>query len=256
MKKIIRLTIIGTGAELGAGVIDDPELNRTIIRQIENDFLQSSMYLEDGTDFCLSNYTDILTIYGPSTSGATVLLEQTTDIDKEEYDRDYEELFSSAIDETEINEFISSYPGLEKFDLSIYSKDSLLFFNQKIEKRIHYPVLFELSEHEELDLSNVYIGSMDVDMIAPGEIIEDFLYIPKDKAMEYMKEYLKEQYDQELSFGEILTDIYYDAPELKAKIRAHHLIPNEDTEGKGYYENDYIRVMDLDNNILFENENY
>jgi len=253
MKMIIKLTVINAGGEFTGGFVTDSDVKENLREKMESGSVNSWMDFDDGTDFETSSYTDIFHQYGPHVPGAIIQLEETTDIDEDEYSRSYEEYFSDDIDETEINQFSSSNPYLCDIDKSNYSDDDLVVFSRKIEKRIHYPVLFEVDTKDDLVLSNIYIGSMNMDeTISNDEIIEDFLYIPKNKAIEYTKEFLKDNYDNDDLLVDYISEIYSEDHELKEKIRSNHLMLPEDIEGKGEWEDDYVKITDLNGEVLFE----
>ena len=257
MKKIVRLTIINAGGEFTGGVVTDQGIKEKLRKNIDDSFVNSFMEFDDDTYFEASNYTSILHCYGPNVPGSTILLEESFDIDAEDdYERDYEEILSEEIDETEINQFTSSNPCADG-NSSDYSDDDLIFYSQKIEKRIHYPVMIGIENGEEFELSDVYIGSMNMDEAISGdEIIEDVLYIPQDKAEDYTKEYLGDEWSADSLLGEFIGEIYSETPELKEKIRSKHLLYPRDVEGKGEWENDYVKVTALDGEVLFEDGIY
>ncbi|MDD2366978.1 MAG: hypothetical protein PHN84_12520 [Desulfuromonadaceae bacterium] len=254
MKKIIKLTVINAGGEFTGGVIADEYTKEMLREKINEGSVDTSMKFDDETFFEASDHTSILHNYGPNIPGATILIEESHDIDKEDdYDREYDEISSSDIDETEVNQFSSSNPCFDD-DTSDYSEDDLVFYSKKNEKRIQYPIVIEI-DGDGFELSNVYIGSMNMDETISGdEIIEDVLYIPKNKAIEYTKEYLKDDYDSECSLIECLSDIFCNSElsELKEKIRNNHLIVPEEIEGKGEWENNYIKITDINGEVLFE----
>lgn len=257
MKKLIRLTVINAGGEFTAGVIDDQEIKDKLRKKIDEGSVNTFMEFDDETYFEASNYTNILHQYGPNVPGSVVMTEESFDVDTEDdYDRNYEEISSDDIDDTDVKRFTSSNPYPEG-GTSGYAQDDLIFYSQKIEKRIHYPVVIEINDEEEFDLGNVYIGSMNMDeTISDDEIIEDILYIPKDKAIEYTKEYLADNYDNDCYLSEYIDEIYSESPELKEKIRSKHLLHPGDIEGKGEWENDYVKVTTLDGEVLFEDGIY
>ena len=88
------------------------------------------------------------------------------------------------------------------------------------------------------------------------EIIEDVLYIPKDRAKQYMMEYHGNNYDADCQLLDYLSEIYSDSKELKEIIRENHLLIPIDIEGKGEWENDYIKITDLSGDVLFEEGEY
>lgn len=245
------MTIINAGGEFIGGIIDDQEIKNKLREKIDEGSVNSFMEFDNDIYFEARNHRNILFIYGPSVDDSVLLIEESSDIDVEDdYDRKYDEISSNNIDETEVNQFTSSSPNPEDYT-SGYVEDDLIFYNQKLEKRIHYPVVIEINDEEEFFLSNVYIGTMDMDEVISGdEIIEDILYIPKDKAIEYMKEYLLNYYDNDCLLSEYIGDIYFDSPELKEKIRRNHRLCPGDVEGKGEWENDYVKITTLDNEIL------
>lgn len=257
MKKLIRLTISNVGGEFTGGVIDDPYIKDKLRKKIGEGSVNSYMEFDDGNYFESSNHTNILHNYGPGVPGSYITIEESSDVDVEDdYDREYDETSSIHINKTDVNKFISSnpYPGDYTSD---YAEDDLIFYSLKIEKRIHYPVVIEINDGEEFDLGNVYIGSMDMDeTISNDEIIEDVLYIPKDKAIEYTKKYFADDYDNDCLLSEHISDIYSESPELKEKIRSNHLVYPGDVEGKGEWENDYVKITTLDGKVLFEDGIY
>ncbi len=286
-KKIVRLTVINSGGVFTGGVITDEHVKEKLREKIDEGSVNSGtdyyrfMEFDDGESFDAYNYTDILGHYGPNVLGSTILVEESNDIDKDEDDK----VYKTDIEDTEITQFISSNPspadaGMyfngsawvadpELVDKSNYSEDDLIIYSQKTEKRIHYPVLIEIDDEEEFELSNVYIGSMSMDeTISQDEIIEIVLYIPKNKAIEYIKEYFQDAYDDDdllsrdlvQEFIDCLNDIFLrqsDAEtELREKIINNHQIDPGDVEGKGEWENDYVQITDMSGEVLFEDGHY
>tara|TARA_B100000809_G_scaffold101898_2_gene100479 strand:+ start:631 stop:1473 length:843 start_codon:yes stop_codon:yes gene_type:complete len=271
-KKLIRFTLINSGGEFTGGIIDNDFIKEKIREKISEGSVNSSMDFGDD-HFDASNHTNILHNYGPDRHDAEIRLEESYDVDVEDdNDRDYNEIFSGNIDEyeekfTDINKFLTSNPYPSEFT-SDFNDDDLIFYSQKIEKRIHYPVVIEIADGEEFNIENLYIGSvlMDETIGSDDEIIEDLLYIPTEKAKEYIREFDPEEYDRILEENEegltsqdvryillaYIEEIYNELPELKDKIRNNHLIYPGDIEGKGEWENDYVRITSLDGEVLFE----
>jgi len=263
-KKTIKLTVFNDdGGYFTAGIVTDPIVKDKLRERIEECDVSSWMDFGDGYDyFEASDYTDIVVAYGPDIRDSTIILE------KEKKDGYFEEYFSENIDDTEIHTFTISYPDHYP-DPSKYAHDDLVFFNQKYEKRIRYSVLLELDE-EELQMDNIYIGAISMEeLYTDDEIVDVLLYISKDKALEYAKEYNdnykheygKEYYpDDELydAIDDIIGLIFReDSPSgLKEKILKNHSLQVENTEGKGEWENNYVRVTDMDGEVLFEEGEY
>ena len=166
--------------------------------------------------------------------------------------------------------FISANPYPDQFT-SGFSDDDIIFYSQKMEKRIHYPVVIEIAEDEEFDINNLYIGGVLVDETHGTDegIVEDILYIPTEDAKKYCKEFspedwerIVEDYPGDLIDAEVkhtlhawIEEIYNEMPELKNKIRDNHLIAPTNIEGKGEYENDGVRITSLDGEeVLFEGD--
>jgi len=273
IKKIIRFTAIGTGSEYTGGIIDNDSLKEKIKEKISDGSVSSSMDF-DGEDFSAHNHTNIVHIYGPDFHEANFMLEESYDVDIEDDDRrDYKEIFNTYCDDFEdehgtyLKTFISANPYPDQFT-SGFSDDDIIFYSQKMEKRIHYPVVIEIAEDEEFDINNLYIGGVLVDETHGTDegIVEDILYIPTEDAKKYCKEFrpehwerIVEDYPGDLIDAEVkhtlyawIEEIYNEMPELKNKIRNNHLIAPTNIEGKGEYENDGIRITSLDGEVLFE----
>ncbi len=274
IKKIIRFTAIGTGSESIGGIIDNDSLKEKIKQKISDGSVSSSMDL-DGEDFEIYNHANIVHVYGPDFHEANFMLEESYDVDIEDDDsRDYKEIFNTYYydfeDEhgTDLNTFISANPYPDQFT-SGFSDDDIIFYSQKKEKRIHYPVVIEIAEDEEFDIKNLYIGSVLLDETTGTDegIIQDILYIRTEDAKKYCKEFdaeewerIVEDYPGDLIDAEVkhtllawIEEIYNEMPELKNKIRNNHLIYPTNIEGKGEYENDGVRITSLDGEeVLYE----
>lgn len=256
MKRIVRITIINTGGEFTGGVIDDEELIANLKDRIDQDSVNSFMEFDDESVFSASDYTSILHAYGPNLPNAEILVEESFDIDEDDEDRVYSEVLSDDLDNTPVHQFCCSNPWLDSESASQYSDDDLVIYTQKIEKRIHYSVIIECPT-DDFDLSEIYIGTMNMDeTISDDEIVHEVLYIPKSNADQYLRDFLQEEPDDGSDLTEYLSDIYRDAHELKDVIRNSHLLIPENVEGKGEWENDYIKITDLEGDVLFEDGEY
>lgn len=275
IKKIIRFTAIGTGSEYTGGIIDNDSLKEKIKEKILDGSVSSSMDF-DGEDFSAHNHANIVHVYGPDSSESNYVLEESYDVDIENDDsRDYKEIFNTYYYDFEdehgvdLNVFLSANPHPNQFT-SGFSDDDIIFYSQKKEKRIHYPVVIEIAEDEEFDIKNLYIGTvlMDETHGTDESIIQDILYIPKEDAKKYCKEFDAEHWerivedypgdliDEEVTYTLLawIEEIYNERPELKNKIRDNHLIAPTNIEGKGENENDGVRITSLDGEeVLFEN---
>ena len=117
--------------------------------------------------------------------------------------KNYKEIFNTYCDDFEdehgtyLRTFISANPYPDQFT-SGFSDDDIIFYSQKMEKRIHYPVVIEIAEDEEFDINNLYIGGVLVDETHGTDegIVEDILYIPTEDAKKYCKEFSPEDWER------------------------------------------------------------
>lgn len=253
--KLIRLTIVNTGGEFTGGIIDDGQIIDNLQKQISVGSLNSYMEFDDGSSFESSNYTDILHAYGPHVPDSMVIIEISSDLDQSDYDRVYQEVGSYNIDDTQINQFTCANPSYDPGKVVRHSDNAIVFFTQKIEKRIHYPVVFEGIDR--LVFNDIYVGSINMDeSISGDEILHEVLYIPKSQANRYLREYLQTGLSDTDSLSDYLTDIYEENHPLKEIIRKNHLISPGDIEGKGEWENDYVKLLNVSGNVIFEDGAY
>ena len=101
---------------------------------------------------------------------------------------------------------------------------------------------------------------MDETMFTDDEILEHILYIPKKDLDPYLEEYseqpLEDDEDRQELMDEMIGEIFSESPELAKKITDKHTIYEDNSEGKGEWENDYIKIVDSSNEILFESGAY
>ncbi|NDY94124.1 hypothetical protein [Wenzhouxiangella limi] len=253
MKKLIRVTIVNTGGAFSAGFIDDADLANQIKTAIAKDSLNCSMELDNGEYFETYNHANILDIKAPSISGASIIIEESNDVDEQyDFERKYKYVSELGIDESPVNTFTSSIPEASH-KITDYADDTLIFYSRKVEKRIHYPAPIERHDGDEFELANVYLGSMNMEKtISPDQILQDFLYIPKAEAADYCKEFLGDRYDDNCALSDHMSAIYIEAPDLGKKIREKHLVYPGDIEGKGEWDSEYIRITTLEDEDLFE----
>ena len=101
---------------------------------------------------------------------------------------------------------------------------------------------------------------MDETIFTDDEILEHILYIPKKDLDQYLVEYseveLEDDEDRQELMDELIGEIFSESPELAKKITEKHSINYDDCEGKGEWENDYVKVIDSSHEILFEAGGY
>jgi len=255
--KYLKLGIQSAGAEYTFGGITDEEDQAAINLAIENeeDIGSSYSYVDkDGDDVEVNGFdnTELLQIYGPSICDidrATVTLEVYEDEDFSDY---VEDIDLSEEEVSKITLFSSSNPDpydsdfLEKFD-----DGDLLFATQKVEKRIVYPLLLTLADDVDFDTACVFVGTMNMDETFNGdEIAEVAYYIPKDDQEKLLKKFFGESDDPgTITFGDILPEIYPSNPDWLEAFKCEI----GDIEGKGENENDYVKILNLENEEIYTN---
>ena len=251
--KTYRITVIETGGEFIGGTITDKQTVDEIKKRIEDGEMSSFFDFEGGDYFDAYNYNDFFGVYGPHVPGCKVRIEESND----GKDGDFEETYEGPIEDTDIRTFMSSNPYPDKIP-----EDHLRIYAHKYEKRIHTEFTITPPEGEELDLKDIYLGGMNMDetMFTDDEILEHILYIPKKELAPYLEEYseqpLEDDEDRQELMDEMIGEIFSESPELAKKITDKHTIYEDNSEGKGEWENDYIKIVDSSNEILFESGAY
>ncbi len=248
--KTYRITVIETGGEFTGGTITDKETVEVVKKKIEDGEMSSMFDFGEGDYFDACSFNDFFGIYGPHVPGCKVRIEESND-------EDFEETYEGPIEETDIRTFMSSNPYPDKI-----TKDELRIYTHKYEKRIHTEFTITPPEGEELDLKDIYLGGMNMDetMFTDDEILEHILYIPKKDLDPYLEEYseqpLEDDEDRQELMEELIGEIFSEAPELAKKITGKHSIYEDNSEGKGEWENDYVKIVDSTDEILFEGGAY
>jgi len=246
MKKY-RITVFCGGGEYTGGHVTEPEVKDFIREKIEDGELCSFDDLPNGDSFNPEQYTDILAAYGPAVGCSTTLIVEEINGDDEKV------IFEGDFEESDAQHYTHSNPWPTNED-GEYNDDDLIIYTQKYEKRISMPAIVELEDDVEFELDNVYVGSVNMDETINGdEIAVEVLYIPKDKAAAFVKEFLGDDDEEELAY--LIPEIGDDAPDILAKIYEYNL-ELEDICGKGETENDYMKVVDLKENVLYEGGEY
>ena len=231
MKKYI-LDIQSFGAEITVGLIEDENEKEFILEQIENDEVYPDMY-SDNIDISHSNYDQIIGCYGPDISQGCERLTLSEYI---------EDKIVNTIDlDLNLNVFTYSNPDY----YNVNNKNSLMFAIAITEKRIHYPVIIELEDHETFDIDNVFIGTLNTDeTIESFEIIYNVYYLRNKDKNKILKEYLEDNFIE--NDFELLIEAL---AELDKTILKPFLCDNLDIEGKGESEETFIRIIDLNEDI-------
>ena len=252
--KFVRITVIETGGEFTGGTITDKDTVEAIKQKIEDGEMSSNFDFGEGDPFDACSFNDFFGIYGPHVPGCKVRIEESNN----GKDGDFEETYEGPIEDTDIRTFMSSNPYPEKK----ITKDQLRIYTYKYEKRIHTEFTIPIPEGEDFDLKDIYLGGMNMDetLFTDDEILEHILYIPKKDLDPYLEEYtedeLEDDEDRQELMDDLIPEIFSDSPELAKKIIDKHTIYADNSEGKGEWENDYVKIVDSSDEILFEGGGY
>lgn len=275
MAKLIKVSLQDTGGEFTCGTIENEDLINTLKTKIDEDEIKSYFELESGEYFDAVTYDNKFHFYAPNVLSAEVLIEESTIENDADYDDpeifEFKEIFNGSINESGINIFEASipYPQLEK--------EGLLIFTKKYEKRLSDTYYIKIDDEETFDPKNIYVGYSQLEEVmdyVEDAILECFLYIPKNDFESYLKKSLEisgEEFDEnnlenDYDYVESLRDgIWMTGEEsseflllekIKETIKEKHLINSFLVEGKGEWENDYLKIMDSDEEVLYEEGSY
>ena len=262
MYKLIRVLIKETGGEFTCGTIDDKKLVKSIKTKIDKEGeIGSSCELNNGYYFDAVMYDNIFHFYAPNVRGANVVIEEAvfeSELDYENSENlEFNEIFEGSIEESGINVFNSSCPG----DPEV-GDGELIIYSKKYEKRITSSFYIKLKNNEIFDPKNIYLGYSLLDEVmdfVEDEILEHFLYIPKSIFKSYLeivlkksgKEFDENNLDKNFDYDEIMQEELWDS-DLTEKIKNDHKINSYSTEGKGEWENDYLKFIDSEDEVLYE----
>ena len=165
-------------------------------------------------------------------------------------------IYKKDIDQVDLNLFTISNPYLTEEMKEKYSEDSLIFGGYYYEKRIQFPAVIHIKENERFDITNVYIGTVNMDeTLGNDEIVSKVLYIRPEISQQVMNIYQDgENSDEPLSdhidqiYSEINDGEYLNIKELFDQCICETL----EVEGKGVREEEYAVVKTLDDEILFD----
>ena len=266
MQKLIRVSINETGGEFTCGTIesDQGDLIEEIRNKIDDGDISSYCELENGDDFDAVMYDNKFHIYGPNVAGSSVTIEEA-DIPENKNENDLKEsdfklIFEGPIEESGIHVFESSnpgYPELEEGEITIFTK--------KYEKRINNVFKIKINDEEIFEPKDIFIGFMLMDetFFTEDEILEKIFYIPSQFIKIYLDKYLSsrgqnldESEDIYQVMEDLLPEIFCDEPDQAKCIEDKHTIFSESCEGKGEWENDFLKIVDSSEETLYENGDY
>ena len=262
MSKLIKVSIKDTGGEFTCGRISDEDLARTIISTIEDGDIGSNCELQNGIEFDAVMYDNSFHVYAPNIRNAEVLIEEAISDSESDYENpdnlEFNEIFNGGIDESGIKIFQSSCPEepeIEESELVVYTK--------KYEKRITDTYFIKINDGETFDPKNIYLGFVLLDEVmdfVEDEILEYFFYIPKISFESYLMIALKnteqkfnvDNLEKDYDYEESMQEEIWVNPALTEIIKEKHKVNSYSTEGKGEWENDYLKFVDSEGETLHE----
>jgi len=270
-KKLIKITVIETGGEFTCGTIDDEDLAGSIKTKIEEENIQSYCELDDGKVFDAVMYDNYFHYYAPNVRNAEVIIEEAKVEKESDYENpenlEFNEIFNGLIGESGINLFCTGSQCPCPGDPEWEDDEPLLILTKKYEKRIHDTYLIKVENGESFNPEDIYIGFVqleDVMDFVEDEILEHFLYIPKNNFKFHLKSALKnsdQEFDEDnlendYDFGESIQEELWMDAETREVLPKKYKITSYSTEGKGEWENDYLQIINSEEEILYESGSY
>jgi hypothetical protein len=245
-----KVEIVNSGAEYNYGTVSDDNQITMIKEAIDNDEVGTTIWSGDD-EVSVYNIDMVYNVYGPEIDYATVSITEYSDEDCE--DEVTVIMEDIDINETDINCMTSSNPYLTEEMRDKLSDDSLIWGNQRVEKRIHYPAVIALEDTAELITSNIFVSSINTDeSIQASEIVDGIFYLTDVEQKHIIKTQMGDEYDEDYTISDISQEIFEENPSLLSDKIADVM----DIEGKGEYENDYSLITDRDFNVLYEAGEY
>jgi len=259
-----KLEVMNSGAEYTYGMLTEKDNIFGMKKAIEEGEEITSWFEtenEAGEEIMLDapNNTQLLHVYGPCVLAGERVKLQEIEYDKDSYEVGEDMGEEIELDTEDINYFTTTNPYANKEFLNKFEEDALQWGTQKIEKRIHYPVILELKEGEEFEIKNLFFGSVNMDETMSGdEILEVILYINPENQLKIAQKIEKlEDLDisEEVDF-EYFTDVLYEHYEDHKEIFQDFVCEVGDIEGKGEWENNRSIVLTKDGETLYEGDEY
>ena len=256
MSKYYKVSVKNTGGEYTYGFITKKEEIELVMERINNgEELELEMSNENEEVVQFFEKDQLLHVYGPDINNSKISVALFEDEDCTE---EIEEIMDEEdLIEEGIKVFTTSNPYITKDILEQYDSDTLQMGAFVIEKNIEVPVVFELSDEEEFDIDNIFVGTVNLDETLCGdEIVEKIYYIRPNHQQEILKEYLKEGYEEE-QLEDYIGEIYQDFKESKNEKIKDILDKYCDgevlaIEGQGFSKGEYIVIRNMEEEILGE----
>jgi len=253
-----KIDICAYGGEFAYGIVENEKSLAILNEAIENNNLALNIYSNDGELMFYECDDQLLQCYGPDVNGSTISITVYEDEDLED---EIEEVVSSkSTDSIGVNLFTYENPWYSNEDKEKFSSDALQYGGFYGEKRIHFPAVVHIDEGGKFDITNVYVGTVNMDETLSGnEIVSIVLYITKEKEKEILDIYFDDEENNE-PLSDYLSEIYYDIqkgnyPDIKALLRECEC-EVLDIEGKGESEEVYVVVKNLEDEVLCEGDAY
>ena len=256
-----KINIKNGGGEYTFGAVTNEDDIAAIHTAIENDEVYCSIETDDDLGLDHFDLDDmLLQTYGPDVQAANILVASfpsDTDDSDVDYD-DGEVIIDDNIDETDVPVFTASNPWYKPEQLAEFPEDTLLWGNEKIEKRITFPTILTLPDDEEFVSTNLFVGTVNTDeTVQYAEIVSSILYINEETQKNLAREYYKDDEDvTEDDLLDLFQDFLSEEFEAQPALFEEFVLEVGDVEGKGESENDYNIISTKDNTLLYEGGEY
>lgn len=255
--KFLQIKIYNAGGEYTCGIIHEEEKVNAMLEAIDNEEVSGSMAYGENNSLEHFEYDEIVHQYGPSIVGAKILIDSHID---EEFDKECEEIFNEAIDSTKVNIFMEEEPNVSNEIKEKYPTNSLIWSHESVEKRMVFPINLILENSEELDLSNLFIGYINMDeTINYAEITSSAYYVNKENQILIAKEFYENEYEYDNNeLVDFINELFFEEnKEHKARVLLDTFkLEVGDIYGKGENENDYNKITNFDYEVLYEEGEY
>jgi len=225
--------VIGSGGEYCFGFVKDEETKDFLLCAANN----GSLNLYNDDDISFSDYTDILSAYGPDLMETPTIIVTDKNTGNEVYnssDRSYNSfsLDSPCLDDAEEIK--------EKYDA--YEDGDIIFGGVDYVKGLS--CTFEI-ETEEFKIENLCFGLTDMsEVIDSSNIITNFYYISKEQREVILKTYYGD--GEEDDFDEAIQELYYEEDETLKDILEKTELNIDDFTGESQGGNAILFDTDFD----------
>jgi len=269
------LEVQNTGGGFTYGFITEKDQIKLVKEKIKSKELSIYNCSDDGfVNVNFFEFDQILHVYGPAIDGSSVTLNEYKNDTFNDVIQEYfyydplcydseEELIKNGLNLKDINTFSFSNPDLYKYEEKNgkLKKGTLIFGGFYTEKHVNFPIVIQLEDNEELNLKNVYIGTVNLDeTVNSDEILRNAFYIREKDAQEILDLYYGNEVEGCI-FSECISDILYFLDECANKEKIQPIFYKSeckilDIQGKGESEEIYVVVKDYKEKLIYEHSNY